>query len=351
MDSHGRSPNGFSLLDIENGKTVSEMYKHYDNLFRAYYNEKPEFDDKNIATVLNDCVGLIDVADNVGSIHVISESVDIALLRQGQVLFRSIAANATAWADLAFRVRSPTIFKEAMVHLVGQWNLLSQADRDGLKPEVLNLCQRKHEELKLMKQAVEIRILGHYPVVVQRQQTSTPGRMSYSNDIYMWMVLSLFRQWFSQSICEQRNYLCRDGGATLYRQIGEGGYTYLDRKTLEGFHSYFPMSHKGMCVLENHLSVYKQELKPFVSGLLTHRSQLDITKDTLPYLTCCVVENSDLPWKKDQAGNSAARGKVLSRKRRFEASAADDDDEEILANMSKAARYGDNDNLKESPQV
>lgn len=342
MDSSGRTPGNMSLFDVENGRVVKEIYKHYDNLFRAFYNEKPDLDDTNIATVLNDCVGLIDVAENIGSISIISESVDIALLRQGQVLFRSIAANAIAWSDLSFRVRSPSIFKEALIHLVGQWNRLSQTDRDTINPEVFKICQRKHDELNIMKQAIEIRILGHYPGVVQRQALSNPGRMSYSNDIYMWMVLSLFRHWFSQSICEQRNFLCKDGGATLYRQIGEGGYAYLDRKILEGFHTYFPMSGKGMSVLENHLSVYKQELKPFVSELLTHRSQLDIIKEPVPYLTCCVIEKSDYPWNKEQVERAAARDNVLNRKRQYEETGLDEEeDEEMLANMSKTAVYGE----------
>lgn len=337
MDSNGRTPGNVSLFDIENGKSVQDVYKHYDNLFRAFYNEKPDLDDTNIATVLNGCVGLIDVAENIGSIGIVSESVDIALLRQGQVLFRSIAANAIAWSDLSFRVRSPSIFKEALIHLVGQWSRLSQEDRDAINPEVFKICQRKHEELNLMKQAVEIRILGHYPAVVQRQASSNPGRMSYSNDIYMWMVIALFRHWFSQSICEQRNFLCKDGGATLYRQIGEGGYTYLDRKTLEGFHTYFPMSGKGVSVLENHLSVYKQELKPFVSELLTHHSQLDIIKEPVPYLTCCVVKKSDYPWNKHRTEKISARDVGLCRKRRFEEADLDDEDEEMLANMTNTA--------------
>lgn len=341
MEPNGRTPGNIGLLDIENGKVVSEVYKHYDNLFRAFYNEKPHLDDTNIATVLNGCVGLIDVAETLGSITIISESVDIALLRQGQVLFRSIAANAIAWADLAFRVRSPTIFKEALIHLIGQWNRLSQADRDTLNPEVLKICQRKHDDLNIVKQAIEIRILGHYPGVVQRQAVANPGRMSYSNDIYMWMVLSLFRHWFSQSVCEQRNFLCKDGGATLYRQIGEGGYSYLDRKTLEGFHAYFPMSGKGMSVLENHLSVYKQELKPFVYALLKHHSQLDVTKEPVPYLTCCVVEKSDYPWNKERIESTPALEGGFIRKRRYDDAEFDDNDEELLANMSTVAPYGD----------
>lgn len=303
--------------------------------------------------MLNDCVGLIDVAESLGSVNTVSESVDIALLRQGQVLFRSIAANASAWADLAFRVRSPTIFKEALIHLVGQWNMLSEKDRDALNPDVLKICQRKHKELDLMKQAIEIRILGHYPSVVQRRADANPGRMSYSNDIYMWMVLSLFRHWFSQSICEQRNFLSKDGGAILYRQIGEAGSFYLDRKNLEGFHMYFPMSQKGMSVLENHLSVYKQELKPFVNELLVHRSQLDVTKESVPYLTCCVVEKTDYPWRHKERGEKAGASEAGSRrKRQFQdmgISNVDDEDHDMLANMSKPVVYRGDESAKEYP--
>jgi hypothetical protein len=116
-----------------------------------------------------------------------------------------------------------------------------------------------------MKQAIEIASLVTTPAW-SNVASSNPGRMSTPTTSTC--------GWYSplpplvlQSICEQRNFLCKDGGATLYRQIGEGGYAYLDRKILEGFHTYFPMSGKGMSVLENHLSVYKQELKPFVSEL------------------------------------------------------------------------------------
>ncbi len=112
----GRTATGSSLPEIENGKVPNKYFGAYDNLFRAFYSEKLDLDDTNIATVLSGAMALIEVAESVGSIDIIRESVDIALLRQGQVLFRSIGANALAWVDLGRRVQSPTIFIPSSQH-------------------------------------------------------------------------------------------------------------------------------------------------------------------------------------------------------------------------------------------
>lgn len=301
------------------------MYKHYDNLFRAFYNKPPEVDDTNIATVLNDCMGLIDVAESLGAIECISESVDIALLRHGQVLFRSVAGNPIAWSDLACRVRSPSIFKECLIHLVGNWQGLDDKQRALIKPEVREICEMKHQQQKVIKMAIEVRALGHYPASVQRSVEQSVGRMTYQNNIYMWMGISLFRHWFSQSIVEQRNLMSEDGGALFYRQIAAGGQAYLDRQALEGFHQYFPMSAKGAAVFTNHLTKYKDEVRHFVASLVVNRAQLDTEKHPLPYLTCLEVERDDMPWVKAKLAEEAARAvKDRASKRKHR---ADDDSE------------------------
>lgn len=307
VDANGRTSAASTALDIENGKVISPVYNHYDNLFRAFYNKTPEVDDTNIATVLNDCMGLVDVAESLGSIACISESVDIALLRHGQVLFRSVAGNPIAWSDLACRVRSPSIFKECLIHLVGNWQGIDDTQRALIKPEVRKMCEAKHKQMKLTKMAIEVRTLGHYPASVQRSVEQSVGRMTYQNNIYMWMGISLFRHWFSQSIVEQRNLMSEDGGALFYRQIAAGGQAYLDRKALEGFHQYFPMSAKGASVFTNHLTKYKDEVRHFVADLVVNRAQLDTDKHPLPYLTCLQVERDDMPWVKVKLAKEIAR--------------------------------------------
>ncbi len=54
-----------------------------------------------------------------------------------------------------------------------------------------------------------------------------------------------------------------------------------------------------MAVLENTLGALKEDFKPFVQELLVNRSQMEITENNkTTYLTCCVVDKSELPWIK-----------------------------------------------------
>ena len=297
MDCNGRSAGITGLPDVDNGKVPNPVYKHYDNLFRALYNEALDIDGTDLASVLGDCMGLVNIAENYECVSCVAESVDIALLRQGQVLFKSIANNPVAWANFAMRIKSPTIMKDCLIHLVGKWRMLSEREHSELNPSVATICQRKHEDLRTMKSAIELRILGHYSSVVQKPVHENPGRMSYGNDIYSWMALSFFRHWFSQSICENKTFDAEDGGFKFYQALHRGGQSYLDRIQCESFHLYFPMSRKGKTVFENHLAAYKADIQPFAAPLLVNRSQLELAEDEdLGHLTCLEVDIKDYPW-------------------------------------------------------
>ena len=273
------------------------MYNHYDNLFRAFYNLHLEFDDQNLATVLRDSMGLVGLAENYGSADTVAESVDIALLRHGQILFKSIAQNPVAWSNFACRIKSPTIFKDCLIHLVGKWNMLTEYEKVDINPEVAEICERHYKHMSLVKQSIEMRILGHYCTSVQRSAMDNPGRAQYCNDIYTWMAISLFRHWFSQNILEKKNLNANDGGAKFYRQLARGGQAYLDRAQVDHFHLYCPMTPKGKTVFENHLNAYKADIQNFVQVLMVNRSQLEISPDEpLDHLLNLEVERSDYPW-------------------------------------------------------
>ena len=312
------------FLEVENGKISNELYHHYDNLFKALYNLKISFDDTNMATVLKDSVGLIDAAEELGSVDAVNDTAEIALLRQGNLLFRSIAGNPSAWSDLSMRLSSPTIFKEAVVHLVGQWQSMSVESRSRLRPEIIEVCEAKYAALYSMKKTVESKIAGHYPSSLIRPTGMNPGRTSYGSDIYMWMAGTLFRHWFAQCLAQDRAHNAKDGGASFYRLLATGGYAYLDRNTMIHFHQHFPMTQKGNACLENAMSNFKEEIKTLVEDLLVNNSQLDVEKHHTPYLTCCEVTKADYPWNQVEAvpHGQAAAGSVESEK--------GDDDEKLV---------------------
>lgn len=306
MDSFGRSPSsGFSLGDIADGHIPDERLHHWDWLFGLFDGKVPDFDDENLATVLNGCMGLVDVAEAVAAVDSVRETVDLALLRQGPVLWNSVASNPAAWAELGRRVHSPTIFKEGVIHLVGKWNDLDDTIRE-LHSDVRSLCERKYRELEIAKEAIELRILGHYPAFLCRDAASKPGRATYSNDIYMWMAICFYRQWFAQAISDGRNRVHRDGGYEFYHQIGQGGQAYLHHETFRHFHKYFPMSSKACNVLEANMGILKEEVKHFIAEILRNNANVDAaTYPPLRWLTCVQVTKEDFPWHRTTAASES----------------------------------------------
>jgi hypothetical protein len=284
------------LPDFNNGKVDKTNNKAWDWLFGLFYNREPTFDDTSLATVLSGVIGLIECAECVGSQKLVCNTVDLALLRQDTVLWTSILGNPGVWVELGCRVRSPSIFCEAACHLVGQWATVEDEVKELIRDDIRAILDRKANELSIVKEAIELRILGHYPAFMTRTAADKPGRPSYSNDIYMWMSVSFFRQWFAQCISDDRTRRAPDGGLNFYAALAEGGQAYLSHLDFQEFHRYFPMSIKACHVLEANMGVLKEDIKQFVAPLVQQRTHLKRDEYDIRWLTCCSIEKEDLPW-------------------------------------------------------
>lgn len=243
----------------------------------------------------------MEAADTIGAIETVREPVDLALLQQDAVLWRSIASNPAIWAELGRRVRSPVIFKEAVIHIVGQWKMLDTITKKFLPEDIRQLCQTKWDELELAKRAIEIRIAGHYPAFLCQNSENRPQRTVYANDIYMWMAICYFRQYISQSGNDNENRTAKDGGYAWYKKFATGSDAYLTHEDMKAFHQFFPMSSKACSVLEANMNVLKDEVKVFVKDLMINRTHIDPEKLEgvhTPWLTCVVIGMEDLPWSK-----------------------------------------------------
>lgn len=288
--------NEFKFYDIDQARLDHDKFVYWDWLFGTFYHRPPAFDDTNLATTLQGCMSLIDVAESVGSIDQVREVIDLALLRQDKVLWLSIANNPLAWADLGNRVHSPVIFKEAVIHIVGRWNSFSEEEKRVMRPDVYSLCEKKFKYLDLAKMAIEVRILGHYPSFLQRTVEERPGRPSYANDIYMWMAVCFFRHWFTQAVIHDHSRRAADGGFKFYGAIAKAGPAYLHHEDFQSFHQYFPMSSKACHVLESNMGVLKEDIKQFVKDLVLNRSHIDVGEAGITWLTSTKVDKEDYPW-------------------------------------------------------
>jgi hypothetical protein len=290
----------FERTDLDGLLADEDSVRQWDLLFRACYAVPIKFNDENMAVLLQDCSGLLDVAESIGSVERIRDFVDLSLMRQDKVLWRSIYAAPAAWAGLGARIQSPSIFREAVVHLVGNWKHIDVYAKDNLDHDVRAIVDKKHEYSEQFKRVVELRIAGHYPRCTWRKPENNPGREEYAKEIYPWMASNFFRHWLMQECFDNHHRMGPDGGYQFYHNLWKAGDAYLTHGDFARYHEYFPMSRKACTILENAMMDIKDEVRGFVKDLVVNRTHIPAKE--LNYITCTQLEKGDFPWEiKDEA--------------------------------------------------
>jgi hypothetical protein len=225
----------------------------------------------------------------------VSRTVEAALLSQGQNLYRAVSANPVAWANMSIRVRSAALVQETIIHLVGLWNSLDDREKSSLQPCLQPLVQRKVIELKEQCQKAERRLLTYFPAPLARETPVgglPPNRSSYGNDVYIWMALTIFRQFLATAFSQDKHHSARDHGFALYQIINDGDY--LRTEELAGFHRRFPMSPRGRSTIEDHIRKIQIQVKVFVQPIVGNVAQLDTERYKVGHLTCVSVRKEEV---------------------------------------------------------
>lgn len=283
-----------------------ELRKRWASIFRIFYHMDPRLDNRGPESLTQEAEEILQVAVDLRATPSAFQRIETELLNFDQMTFHSIVTNPVPWSNIGKRIHSSTIYQEAVIHLVGRWNsIMTEPYIETLAPATQQLCEKKHQELVLRKKTIECHMLSYYPESMHRGGSSRSSSgsaddvgdlscASYASDIYTWMALAFFRQWFSHALLDCRNYVSADGGAFLYRVIGAGADSYLDVREQAFFNLAFPMSLKGRDVFEEKLREVKVDMQGFVEELLVNRSRYCFAE--VPYLTCCQVDREDLPW-------------------------------------------------------
>ncbi|KAH0356095.1 hypothetical protein KCU83_g1316, partial [Aureobasidium melanogenum] len=319
IDNNGRAQKKYSLMyeSDQNPRFRSSLFSDYDRLLRTFANQPVTLDDKSIDTLLPDSMGLIEVAEKLDAVSMIAKIIENHLLAKGQDIFKAISASPVIWIDVAFRIQSKVLFKEALIHLTGKYNALvatppddafvkkyprARSVLDQLTPELRDLVERKHTMLTQICQTVEKSVSTHYPPGIQKSsvtgqaKTDPIGRIDYAKDVFTWVGVALYRHWWGQMIASDATHNNKFGGHDIYTRLFNGGQSYLTREVQNGFHQHFPMSGKGQKVLQNNVDIIKAGITKIVTPLMKNESQLDITKFPVKWLTCTVVNGADYLW-------------------------------------------------------
>ncbi|KZM22285.1 phospholipid-translocating ATPase rsb1 [Ascochyta rabiei] len=310
LTSTGERADGRSGLVVnENGRIpqANQAFANYESILYAFYNKELAVDDTDMSAALFDCYQLLQISDYLGCTGLISKPIEVALFKHGQDLFRAIQGVPYAWIELAYRIRSELIFRECVVHLVGNWKVFktkyNMIDRLRDIPSVRGLVENYHHILLEKCKSLELSVLSHYPQVIRLPSEDLPiKRESYGKDILVWMALTFFRHWVSQRLITGKGRDAPDCGYELFFALGNGGDAYMDKSVINQFHTRFPMTKKAMNVLENHLYEFKECIKKVVddSKVLRSHCQLDVHRFPVKYLTCTEFARDDFPWLKEE---------------------------------------------------
>ncbi|KAF1848640.1 uncharacterized protein K460DRAFT_334981 [Cucurbitaria berberidis CBS 394.84] len=305
----------------ENGRIPKALkaYAHYEAVLYAFYGKELVIDDENMSAALSDCFQLLVVSDYLGCTGLVRKPIEVALFKHGQGLFRAIQGAPCRWVELAYRIRSELIFKECMIHLVGNWKKIKENKSVDILlhtvPGLRDLIEKYHRVLVAKCKQLEDGFTSYYPPRMRLPVDDLPiKREAYAKDILIWMALSFFRQWIAQHLNMEEGRHSQDCGYGLYKQIGTAGESYMDKSIINQFHTHFPMTKKAMNVLENHLLEIKECMKSIVNqhAILKSNCQLDVNRFPVKYLTCTAFQRKDYPWL-----NAEVPAKVVPAKRDY----------------------------------
>jgi len=273
-----------------------------------------------MSAALSDCYKLLQISDYLGCTSLISKPIEVALFKHGQDLFRAISGAPYAWVGMAIRIHSELIFRECMIHLVGNWKVYKQSTRNisALReiPGLRALVEKYHRQLLNQCKELELALLALYPGEMQQPAEDLPiKREAYAKDILVWMALTFFRHWIGQRLIMEKGRHSIDCGYELYQQIGTAGEAYMDKSVINQFHTKFPMTKKALNVLENHLFEIKECMKEVVDNhkILKSNCQLDVHRFPVQYLTCTEFRKVDYPWEREAADGQ----RMLKPKRQY----------------------------------
>jgi hypothetical protein len=115
----------------------------------------------------------------------------------------------------------------------------------------------------------------------------------------MGVALAIFRLWLISATIEKPQETTPDGGASVYRQIAAGGDSFLGSAQVAEVYKLFNMDKKQRKDFKQNLGFIKKRVKRGVAQLLVNHTHFPaelLGSDKLPYLTCCRVDDIDIPW-------------------------------------------------------
>lgn len=204
-----------------------EILDAHRNLFLIYYNRQPAIDSASIHNALQQTDLLIKITHFYGSLPVVRPYLRDCLLQYGRRLYEAVLDDPLHWLHLSLELECAPIFKEAVIHLVGNISLWSPShlQLERLPENVSSLIEKKLNDLRSLKVAVDQELFIN-AICVNKKEIALKQTEEHYFDT--WTVVQVWRDWYTQNLAQAGSQeRLKVTNATMYRIMAKSGDAYL----------------------------------------------------------------------------------------------------------------------------
>ena len=212
-------------------------------------------------------------------------------------IYRSIFRNPPSWVRMGCALKAGGIFRQAMIHMIGQHPHWPWTTNNNLPDCLRSLIRRKADEISTFKSTID-GLLFASTLTVNGQAISI--LTCDETTINAWLVVSAWRNWFCHSLAQvgaaarNRNEL----DLSMYWLMAQGGEAYLPLASVLGnlrAVKGVELAPEDTADITNYLREMKEYAAEQVKPLCVH-SMLDVNEHRISYFTGINIANSELPW-------------------------------------------------------
>ncbi|TGO62787.1 hypothetical protein BCON_0017g00280 [Botryotinia convoluta] len=282
----------------------------YHSLFLCCYGWFPTISTTDMSTAMTQVSMLVKIATLYNSLKIVRPYIVASLFSHGRNLYSVIREDPPRFLILASKLHCTLIFKEALIHIVGQypsWPWLTKENRMG--PDLGRVIQKKFDDLQDMRFKINDALFQSC-LVKEKVRVSINNLDKSTFD--MWIIVQIWHDWFSQQLrqCKMvRRHEDRSVEKNMYRLIAQGGEAYLQIDDVMAMIEPFradsetrEWGHWEKDQVELQLNMLKEYASENVKGLLVNELMGDTGGNAgeIEYLTCAKVYEHELPWAEAQ---------------------------------------------------
>lgn len=287
------------VAQVENN-IKQRFIENFDILLRAIYYTPPKIDYKNIDTALEQAESLLQLAATFGCLPVVQAHVAVSILGFQRELYETIARDPPRWLRLSLQLHSPPIFKEAVLHIVGNYPKWRDATCEAISTfsNVIEYIDCKINLFIAVKNKIDQELLSDNHWCVDNEQLTLFNAEEPTYNTYL--INMAWKDWFGLSLKKADKERAQNHeDATMYRVIANGGEFFMNPDfichRLQNIRSQ-QFSEDEVEEIYKDLAKLKEYAQEMVRPLCINKRELIAADEGITHFLCVEVSDEELPW-------------------------------------------------------